>query len=142
MGVHNLPMGYLGVHKLPKVRSFTFFLSLTEEYRKGRHTKIYIHEDLCAATRNKRAEQYPELQEARKNGLAAYFNYTTLVTWPRRERASDASRAADGGKEPAAASGEEPQPATSPHLLVPRGGLTTPRPPHAGITAMTDPRAR
>ena len=119
---------------LMRSRSFTLFLSLTEEHRMGRHTKIYIHEDLCAATRNKRAEQYPELQEARKNGLAAYFNYTTLVTWPRRERASDASRAA--------ASGEEPQPATSPHLLVPRGGLTTPRPPHAGITAMTDPRAR
>ena len=84
------------------------------------------------------AEQYSEVQESRKNGLAAYFNYTILVTRPRRECASDASRAADD----AVASGKEPPPATAPHLLLPRGRLTTPRPPHAGITTKTDPRAR
>ena len=70
----------------------------------GRHTKIYIHEDLSSASGNKPAEQYPELQEARKNGLVAYLNYTTLMTLPRREHASDASRTVDV----AAASGKEP----------------------------------
>ena len=70
----------------------------------GRHTKIYIHEYLSSASGNKPAEQYPELQEARKNGLVAYLNYTTLMTLPRREHASNACRTADD----AAASGKEP----------------------------------
>ena len=78
MGVHNLPMGYLGVHKLPKVRSFTFFLSLTEEYRKGRHTKIYIHEDLCAASRNKRLNS---IQKCRSQGRMALLPTSNTPPW-------------------------------------------------------------
>ena len=45
--------------------------------RKIRNAKFKFKEDLCEASRKKRADQWPAMQEAFKKGLTAYFNHTT-----------------------------------------------------------------
>ena len=44
-----------------------------------RRDGIAVKEDLCQASRKKRAEQWPTLQEAWKEGKRAFFNHTKLV---------------------------------------------------------------
>lgn len=51
--------------------------------RKLKGTKIYLNEDLCAASVTERQEQLPALKQARAQGHIAYFNYTTLVIKPK-----------------------------------------------------------
>lgn len=46
---------------------------------KLRGTKIYINDDLCPASQDKRRQQLPLLQRARSEGKIAYFRHTKLV---------------------------------------------------------------
>ena len=59
---------------------------------KLRGTRVYINEDLCPASQEKRKEQLPRLKQAREEGKIAYFNYTRLVIKERREATNTAQR--------------------------------------------------
>ena len=42
-------------------------------------SNIFVNEDLCEASLEKRKIQLPALQEARRNGKIAYFRHTKLI---------------------------------------------------------------
>ena len=42
-------------------------------------SNIFVNEDLCEASLEKRKNQLPRLQEARRNGKIAYFRHTNLI---------------------------------------------------------------
>ena len=46
---------------------------------KLRGTRVYINEDLCQASLNKKKEKIPLLHKARSEGKTAYFSHTRLV---------------------------------------------------------------
>lgn len=52
---------------------------------KLRGTRIYINEDLCKASQEKRRQQLPLMKQARSEGKVAYFNHTRLIV---KERTS------------------------------------------------------
>lgn len=47
--------------------------------RKLKGSGIYINDDLCAASQQKKKEQMPMLREARARGKIAYFKHTRLI---------------------------------------------------------------
>ena len=82
--------------------------------RKLKSKKIYIFEDLGDESQKKRIDQLPALREARKNGQIAYFNYTKLITRPRRAwqtgdeiRQCEGDSAANSGTTAVSTSGSE-----------------------------------
>lgn len=60
---------------------------------KLRGTKIYINDDLCPASQDKRRQQLPLLQRARSEGKIAYFRHTKLVIREREGLGAASSRA-------------------------------------------------
>ena len=52
--------------------------------RKLKGSSIYINEDLCEQSINKRKEQLPKLQAARRQGKIAYFQHTKLIIKDKR----------------------------------------------------------
>ncbi|MPC46482.1 hypothetical protein E2C01_040202 [Portunus trituberculatus] len=53
---------------------------------KEKDTNIYLYEDLCEVSVQKRKAQLPTLRKARAEGKNAYFSYTKLIIRERRER--------------------------------------------------------
>ena len=47
--------------------------------RKLKGTNIYVNDDLCPASQEKRRQQLPHLKQARSEGKIAYFRHTKLI---------------------------------------------------------------
>lgn len=76
-----------------KFLRFTERQDILRNCSKLKGTNIYINEDLCEVSLNKRKEQLEELREARRAGKVAYFVHTKLVV---KERRSEAGALAPG----------------------------------------------
>ena len=59
--------------------SFTDKNNILRNAKKLKGSNLYINEDLCETSRNKRKEQLPQLKQARSEGKIAYFVHTRLV---------------------------------------------------------------
>ena len=64
--------------------------AILKSARKLKGTNIYINEDLCEASLEKRREQLPRLKAEREKGNIAYFSHTRLVIKRRPEATSEA----------------------------------------------------
>ena len=82
------------------VAKMTRFCDRDQALRNGHRLKgtdIRISEDLCAASFQKRVDQWDEYIAAKKNkNKIAYFNYTKLVIRDRRDAATPDDEATDG----------------------------------------------
>ena len=58
--------------------------NILKNSKKLKGTNIFINEDLCEASRQKRREQLPLLRRAREEGKIAYFVHTKLVIKPKQ----------------------------------------------------------
>ncbi|MPD00166.1 hypothetical protein E2C01_095622 [Portunus trituberculatus] len=66
----------------PVIARFTKFADREAVMRndtKLRGTRIFINEDLCAASQSVRKAQLPLLKQARSEGKTAYFRHTKLI---------------------------------------------------------------
>ena len=61
--------------------------------RKLKGTRIFINEDLCAASQAKKQSQFPLMKKARSQGKIAYFKYTRLII---KDRMGQQSNGASG----------------------------------------------
>ena len=52
--------------------------------RRIKYVGLYVNEDLAKETLNKREEQRPKLEEAKRNGKVAYFVLDKLIVKDRR----------------------------------------------------------
>lgn len=68
-------------------------------------TRIFINDDLCPSSQQKRNQQMPLLKQARSEGKIAFFRHTKLVI---REREGQQGIGGDGGRRGAGASRQEP----------------------------------
>ena len=67
-----------------KFLRFTVRQDILRNCAKLKGTNIYVNEDLCEVSLNKRKEQLEELREARRSGKIAYFVHTKLVVKEKR----------------------------------------------------------
>ena len=65
--------------------------------KKLKGTGIIIKEDLCEASRKKRAEQWSELKQAWNNGQRAYFSHNKLKIKPMNKRNNNNNNNKDSG---------------------------------------------
>ena len=62
-----------------RFRNFPDKDNILKNASKLKGSSLYINEDLCQASRDKRKEQLPQLKQARSEGKIAYFVHTRLV---------------------------------------------------------------
>ena len=77
-------IGNAGAGSRPRTIIARFhYYSDRELYLRNAHklkgTRIFVNEDLCQTSLNKRKEKLPELQQARREGKTAYFSHTKLI---------------------------------------------------------------
>ena len=65
--------------------------------KKLKGSSIYFNEDLCEQSINKRKEQLPKLQAARRQGKIAYFQHTKLIIKDKRNLALETPETVDPG---------------------------------------------
>ena len=70
--------------------------------RKLKGTRVFINEDLCAASQAKKQSQFPLMKKARSQGKIAYFKYTRLII---KDRMGQQSNGASGDMQKSGASG-------------------------------------
>ena len=88
--------------------------------KKLKGTNVYINEDFCSRTTERRREQMNTYHYARRNGKIAYFNYRTLVV---KEPPTE-GRIGEGEGVGGAASADIPRTPRTPHT--PRTSTPTP----------------
>ena len=77
-------IGNAGASNRPRTIIARFhYYSDRELYLRNAHklkgTNIFVNEDLCQTSLNKRKDQLPQLQQARREGKTAYFSHTKLI---------------------------------------------------------------
>lgn len=87
-----------------------------------RNTNIYLKEDLCESSVQRRRAQMPELCRAREEGKVAFFVHTRLVIRERRAAADELAAAAGGGHGIDASAGTSSPPAATVSTVVPPDG--------------------
>lgn len=89
----------LDQHHRPIIARFSRFCDRDAAMRnatKLRGTRIFINDDLCRASQEKRRAQLPLLKQARSDGKIAYFRHTKLIIKERAVAAWSVGRAASG----------------------------------------------
>lgn len=100
---------------------------------KLRGTNIFINDDLCPASQEKRRLQLPQLQQARREGKLAYFRHTKLVIRERsdgsggRGRVNTSQGPAGHGQHPTPEGpvGDEQHPTPEGPAMTPSGATAT-----------------
>ena len=67
-----------------KLRDFKQNEQILKATRRIKPVGLYVNEDLAKETLDKREEQRPKLEEAKRNGKVAYFELDKLVVKDRR----------------------------------------------------------
>ena len=96
-------------------------------------TRIFVNEDLCQTSLNRRKEQLPLLQQARREGKIAYFSHTKLIVKDRAQSASanlvqfDANSSSSSSTTQNATISASPE--TTPEEVTPNSTKTSTKPP-------------